>query len=56
MMITDIQIKADGSSIYGCMNASGETKWFREYELELSNTPKSRLGFTVEIVADERQD
>lgn len=46
MIVTDLQIKPDGTVIYGCLCQDGDTKWFRSYELA-SVSKKKNLGYSL---------
>jgi len=49
MLVTDLQVKVDGSYVYGLLDSKGETKWRREYELESKTKEENKLGFIIDI-------
>lgn len=44
MIVTFIQVAADGTIVYGCLTYSGETKWYKSYEL-MQVQPASKILF-----------
>lgn len=45
--IDRIQISTSEKLLYGCVDGSGDTKWFNDYEL--THIKKGSLGFNIEI-------
>jgi hypothetical protein len=46
-VITDLTLRADKTYLYGCLDSEGQTKWYREFELQEAISADKRVGFRV---------